>query len=116
MGILAPICVHQWSLKASLASASVLEVKHFSLVSLALIQCKYEMVVAYDCKQICSWFGPMAMTMRSSAKDLGMPLSARICLAQGARRKESFVMLNGHPCGMLHGWRWGRPKPPAKVL
>ena len=59
---------------------------------------------------------PRAITIRSSARDLGMALSARICLAHGARRKASFVMLNGQPCGMLQGWRCGMPSPPARVL
>ena len=92
------------------------QIKPIKVTAYETTQCKYEMVVADASLKICSWFSPMAMTMRSSAKDLGMALSARICLAQGARRKASFVMLNGHPCGMLQGWRWGRPKPPARVF
>ena len=50
-----------------------------------------------------SWSGPVATTIKSSASDLGMALRALICLAHGAKVKDSLVMLSGHPWGMLQG-------------
>ena len=98
-------------------SASVLKVKHFLLVSLAPIQCKYEMIVAYASLKICSWFSPNGYDHEIVGQGSWYGLERSYLLGPGSKEEGQLCHAEGASLWYAAGVVVGKAQAsPARVL
>ena len=111
-----PSLLHPCSSSHFLAMLLDAKVNDLWVAILAPIASRWACVLLKAKTKSSKWRGPTAMTWRSSARMRGYMAMDFISMSHGLISSAVTIIDRGSPCGMLAGFLYGSPMPPAMVL